>query len=294
MKCTYPMQAVRLSDGSIAFNLEHKNQIMRLSLPCGQCLSCRLEKVADWTTRLVHESKFHDEMMFITLTYQNDPITLIKKDVQNFMKRLRKSVYPKKIKFFACGEYGENYARPHYHIIVFGHEFPDKKHIKTTETGEKLYISDSLTNLWKRGICNFGNVTPASCRYVAGYVVKKITGARKDEYYQGRLPEFVTMSRGNRLNPENSIGRQWFDKYHNELFVDDFVIIDGKKSKIPKYYEKRMEKLYKKQLDDIKQKREFGAFIKTSSAPEEFTPQRLEAKAKCLALKLKQHKRELQ
>ena len=45
---------------------------------------------------------------------------------KKFMKRLRKRFKGKRIRFYMCGEYGEQFDRPHFHACIFGVDFPDK------------------------------------------------------------------------------------------------------------------------------------------------------------------------
>jgi hypothetical protein len=100
---------------------------------------------------------------------------LVKKHVQDFMKRLRRRYGP--CRFHAVGEYGEQFGRPHYHVTIFGHYLD----------------TDQITELWGKGRCLSDLVTQASCNYVAGYVVKKWTSA-SEEKLKGRPPEFSLMS----------------------------------------------------------------------------------------------------
>lgn len=98
-------------------------------VPCGKCPSCVKRRINAWSFRLMHEESVSSSVHWITLTYANEnlPIsgnnfaTLCKRDIQLFFKRLRKA-HPKghpRIKYFLCGEYGSQYERPHYHVIVF-------------------------------------------------------------------------------------------------------------------------------------------------------------------------------
>ena len=98
-----------------------------VSVPCGQCLSCRIDYSRDWAARCVHESQLHAVNSYITLTYDDfhlpDNYGLEKDALQKFMKRYRK-MFGKGIRFFGCGEYGEETSRPHYHLIIFGYDLP--------------------------------------------------------------------------------------------------------------------------------------------------------------------------
>lgn len=95
------------------------------------------------------------------------------------------------IKYFGCSEYGSLNQRPHYHFIVYGKVFGDRIKLKTTPSGSILYTSEELDSYWydeetgeKLGFTSVGDVTLASCRYVAGYVMKKAIGEeeRKEKY----------------------------------------------------------------------------------------------------------------
>lgn len=177
---------------------KNKDGVGYSSYPCGQCIACRLNKVRDWTIRLMHENKFHKHSVFLTLTYDNDHLpkdgSVHKEDVQNFMKRLRN--YRSGVRFFACGEYGEKYSRPHYHLIIFGLDVKDPLFKgKVYDNKSKGYYLKS--NLWKNGNMYIGDVTYSSCRYVASYVNKKQFGKKGQDFYvtKGIEPEFTLMSR---------------------------------------------------------------------------------------------------
>ena len=98
------------------------------------------------------------------------------------------------VRFFHCGEYGELLYRPHYHACLFGFDFSDKV-LWSTRGGVRLYRSKILEKLWTFGFSTIGDVTFESAAYVARYCTKKITGDKADEHYNGRSPEYVTMSR---------------------------------------------------------------------------------------------------
>lgn len=163
---------------------------------------------------------------------------------QKFMKRLRKSIHPKRIKFFHCGEYGELNQRPHYHALLFGHDFDDKVLYKT-HNDQRYYVSEKLNILWPFGFSIIGDVTFESAAYVARYQLKKITGKNSDQHYQRLNPEtgeinqvakeYATMSR------RPGIGRDWYKKFQKDVYPSDFVIRDGIKMKPPKFYDKLHE-----------------------------------------------------
>lgn len=185
MPCYKPLQAYRRTDSKqLSFNKhgEYTNTAAPLSIPCGQCTGCRLERSKQWAIRCVHEASLYEDNCFITLTYNKENLpkdfSLNKRDFQLFMKRLRKKYAPKQIRFYHCGEYGEpteynnHIARPHYHAIIFNHKFEDQILWKQ-KRGNELYISKELEELWPQGFSTIGSVTQDSAGYVARYLLKK-------------------------------------------------------------------------------------------------------------------------
>lgn len=224
----------------------------------------------------MHEASLHDDNSYITLTYNDDHLpldgSLDKKHFQDFMKRLRKEVSPIKIRFFHCGEYGEKFARPHYHALVFGYDFPDKKYFNTLR-GHKRYVSELLEKIWGKGFCLIGSVTFESAAYVARYIMKKITGDDAEHHYKildettGELtdvqPEYVTMS------TRPGIGHDWYQLYKGEIFPDDFIVIDGRKFPVPRYYTKLLERDDDALHADIKAQRVKAAYRQKDDATSE-------------------------
>lgn len=280
--CYKPLKAFKCADGSVSFTeLRRDNVIGDIKLPCGQCLGCRLDRAREWSVRCLHESKLHEENCFLTLTYNDENVpernSLDYRDFQLFMKRLRK--HANKVRFFMCGEYGETTARPHYHALLFGYNFPDRKPWGRTPHGHTTYRSELLEKLWTKGNSIIGNVTRESAGYVARYCLKKITGDAAEDHYNGRTPEFAHMS----LKP--GIGADYFRKFHNDILPNDYVIIDGYKIPVPKYY----ETLYEGDLEDIKHTRETYARTKAHNN----TPERLAVREEVTQAKVKQLKRSL-
>lgn len=176
-------------------------------VPCGHCADCRADYAREWSNRCLLELDDNGGFgCFLTLTYNDfnlplddDGPTLRKRDLQLFMKRLRWSFSDKRIRFFACGEYGSHTQRPHYHVILFGlglSDFGDcivKKHNKL---GHPLWISDRLSTIWPYGYHLIGSVTKESCDYVARYTIKKQFDLdSKGKYPAHVLPPFTLCSR---------------------------------------------------------------------------------------------------
>lgn len=195
MACTKPLNCFKsATSGKVYFT--PAIGLIPFQVPCGQCIGCRLERSRDWAVRCVHEAKLYKENCFITLTYDNQHLpangSLVRRDLTNFFKRLRKQ-YDHKIRYFACGEYGDKGQRPHYHAILFNHHFSDRRVFSAGKF--PLYISDQLASLWQFGHSIIGEMSFESAAYTARYCVKKITGKDAREHYGERLPEFSAMSR---------------------------------------------------------------------------------------------------
>lgn len=241
MACYSPLRAWQLESGEVVF-CERGDVLRDLVLPCGQCVGCLLERSRQWAMRCMHESQLHLDNSFVTLTYGDEHLpenaSLRYRDFQLFMKRLRKTGV--KARFFMCGEYGDQYGRPHFHACLFGVDFPDRVLFRKMASGCNLYTSRVLASLWPFGFCSIGDVTFESAAYVARYVIKKmlpkverlgIVDMSTGEL-QLKASEFVHMS----LKP--GIGHDWFLKYRLDVFENDYVIVKGRKCKPPIYYSK--------------------------------------------------------
>lgn len=207
----------------------------RIEIACGQCIGCRLDKARAWAIRCIHEATLYPNNMFLTLTYDDNHLpdgnTLVKSDLQKFLKRLRKHYAPTRIRFFACGEYGDRLARPHYHCLIFNLWPTDALYYK--KVGEhEMYTSSTLAGIWGKGWCPFGRITYDSASYTARYILKKITGDNADEHYQGRTPEFTQMSR------RPGIGREWYEKWKSDIYTHDKCVLPGGwVARPPSYYD---------------------------------------------------------
>lgn len=228
-----------------------------------------MESSRQWALRCVHEASLHEDNAFITLTYapENVPYggTLVKKDFQDFAKRLRKK-FRRKLSYYHCGEYGERTRRPHYHALLFGVDFPDKEAFKKSADGSQIFTSELLQRLWPQGFCTTGAITFESAAYVARYVMKKINGdAAKDHYrvvdpetgeVHDLLPEYTTMS----LKP--AIAKGWYEKFKSDAYPSDFLVLRGRKMKPPKYYDRLLELEDPEARAAIKARREQEALLR--------------------------------
>lgn len=235
----------------------------RITVPCGQCIGCRMNRAENWASRMMHEASLHDHNAFITLTYDDHHLpphgSLTPYDTTTFFKRLRKKLGGKKILYYYCGEYGENLSRPHYHIALFGYDFShDRVPHRQTQSGT-VYRSATLEKLWDKGFSEIGNLEYDSARYVAGYIQKKVNGKNAKNHYtkinnEGEIselhPEFARMSR------RPAIGLNWIQQFSSDIYNYDVAIVGDKKLRPPAYYDKFLKKTNPVRFDEIKMSRE--------------------------------------
>lgn len=180
---------------------------------CGQCVPCRINKRRLWAHRIMLEAVLHEENSFITLTYNDESLpegnTVVPRHLMLFMKRLRKSLDPKKVRFFGVGEYGEKSNRAHYHLALFGYG-PCRKTRTERKRNSCCEVCDRLQELWPYGTVYVGTIEEGSAEYIARYVCKKMTRP-DDERLLGRHPEFTRMS----LKP--GIGAGFMDEVASTL-----------------------------------------------------------------------------
>lgn len=291
MTCYHPLQGYRSKELTesgkyrIVFSPRDGYVDLPMTVPCGQCVGCRLSRSKQWAVRCMHEASLYDQNCFITLTYNDDNLprdkSLKLSHFQNFMKRLRKSA-GSGVRFYHCGEYGPKHGRPHYHAILFNFDFFDKRYLFSPE-GEKIYRSAELERLWPYGYSTVGDVTYQSAAYVARYIMKKVVGKGAEAYYEGRKPEYTTMSR------RPGIGKAWFTEFYEDVFPDDFVIVDGRKQSVPRYYDSLYEYTYPSDFESVKFRRR-----ERNKSPEVIwnnSPDRLAVRKEVLQAKLARLKR---
>lgn len=299
MPCTRPVHGYRGLDGKLKQG-GPTSHLDTLTVACGKCMGCRIDRTQDWTKRLLAELRMHDEACFVTLTYDEAhlpiDLSLDVRDWQLFADRFRKRFG--RFRYYQCGEYGEETDRPHHHAIIFGHDFySDRQLYRVTPYG-KLFTCEKLSRTWGKGHVVLGDVTPETCRYVAGYVQKKLYGDRAyDEYATAwapdhrtgellpqmwKRPPFATMS----LKP--GIGQSYIDKYGDEVYAFDQFVETGKPLRPPKFFDKWLAEKDPERLEHFQHERaERG-----KRYHEHNTPERLAARDRVGQYRAQQIKRD--
>lgn len=301
MPCFFPQPYRRKVGGGVTFNPAHAWQDLgAIKIPCNGCIGCRMDKAADWKTRLVHEASLHEAKIFGTATFADEHLpsdySVQVRTAQLFIKRVRKARGT--CRFFMVGEYGDQFQRPHYHFLFFGQDFAhDRQPWTKSKSGELLYRSPQLERLWGFGEVTISPLTPETAGYCARYALKKVNGSRAEDHYTrvhpltGEVvrvnPEFITMS------TRPGIGYDWLERFKMDVFPSDFVTIEGRKCAVPKYYTRKLAQSQGDGLLTDADKLKLGRIQNAQSRAEDNTPERLAVREEVLQLRALQLKREL-
>ncbi len=225
MQCITPLQVRNKSK-------DYKDQNLYSTVPCGKCVPCLKRRASHWSFRINEEAKHSSSAYFLTLTYEITPTsdngypTLYKKDFQNFLKRLRKLCPTNKLKYYACGEYGTQTQRPHYHAIILN--------LPKSIGHNPILIQDT----WQNGHVMSVPSNQKTINYVVGYMCKGRFEPQSD--HDDRSPEFSLMSK--------KMGMQYLtDKmvaYYRNRQIACIVKEGGQIMSMPRYYK---EKIFTKQ-----------------------------------------------
>lgn len=229
-------------------NITPKGSVGSISVPCGVCIQCRINKTMEWATRCLYESEDHKVSCFITLTYDDDHLpeygSLDFKSIADFWKRVRKHYYGSSkgdLKYYLCGEYGPTTLRPHYHAAVFDVDFESENWIEfKRDSSGPHYTSPLLLRLWPFGFNEVGLVTPDRLRYVAGYIQKKQLGGSSvyysdnhlvppDQRYSKNLGVNALKRDADRLTELflRKKGRVFSKYYAHKLGLNEITTVDG-------------------------------------------------------------------
>lgn len=272
MACHLPIPAYLGVDGAIKFQRKEAVAGKRglVHLPCGVCRGCKADKAREWSIRCFHESQCHAENSFINPTYSPDRLppygTLDPRDLELFFKRLRRCTGVQ-FRYFAAGEYGEMRGRPHYHICLFGYSPPRDRVGGRSDTGQPLFHSDLLHDIWGKGHILFSDFTPATARYTAHYTANKLKKFALDEIdpetglkpYErrdrvtGEIHHLVHEFQRSSLKP--GLGIPWLEKHWREGFPADSVVMDGREYPVPRAYWEWLKKHHPETAKEVFEKR---------------------------------------
>lgn len=231
MQCFNPIR-LKMKCKPYSFSVVTEERFV--DVPCGKCAACLSKRRCDWMTRLFFEYHDHSRGAFVTLTYNDDNLptvvdketgacvgTLVKRDLQLFMKRLRKRL-GNGIRFFAVGEYGSTTFRPHYHMLLFGYP-------------RNCDIGRIIGESWKMGFVSVGSVTGSSINYCTKYVL--IGGI--DEDFFGYLDRIGALRPFMQCSRRPFIGHSYINddtkRYHRENNTL-MIVKEGVKVPMPRLF----------------------------------------------------------
>lgn len=211
---------------------------LRQILPCGKCAFCIKKQIDAWCLRISHEMEISSSAHFLTLTYNDEHLPeggeLKKTDLQAYFKRVRK--HNKGLRYFAVGEYGSKFKRPHYHAVVFNVD--DLSILQKAWTS----ILDQKTGEFiEMGHMTGSKATMGRIRYMVSYMALPQDVTHKN-------PPFRIMSR----NP--GLGKNYVDKMikHHRARSDSVVMVLDTPNAMPRYYkDKIFTNRYQKRLIQV-------------------------------------------
>lgn len=217
MQCLQPINIPNPKFGKVA------GEMKRLLVPCGRCYACLSRKRQDWALRLNYELRRSSSAKFITLTYDDQFLPVDdqgrpcfdKSHIQKFFKSLR-HYSVNKLKYYLVSEYGGQFGRPHYHLILYN--FDDSE-----------LLESCLTQYWPYGFHQVGTVTPESINYVSGYFLTK------SENLNPENPPFTMSSKGLGSSYIEDL-KDWHNSGDNRFFSP----VAGYRQSLPRYYKERI------------------------------------------------------
>lgn len=235
MRCIRPLKAGFDRNGDITYSSRQRDPaLVGFEFECRKCLPCRLNLAREKAIRCWHQSKYHENNIFLTLTYNEKSLEsprLNYEHFQEFIAKLRESngrEPENRITYMVTGEYGEKNKRPHWHAIIFNYSPKDGKLLRTTEREEKVFRSETVERLWDKGNTEYGEVTIDSAGYVARYAAKKLVHGRDQEHDYHPI---------HKTSSKRAIGRSWIEENYLHTFENGFIVgPDGQQLKIPRYY----------------------------------------------------------
>lgn len=199
---------------------------------CGSCHACRINYTSSWTLRCLYELSCWDSASFCTFTYNDESLpkdySLHPEHLTKFWKDLRYNLNSRKIKYYACGEYGDKFKRPHYHAIIFGLDCWSK------DDREAVKDAWQLCDPWffdpsGRGMLE---VCREDIAYVTGYVQKKLSGVLAEQEYGDKVRPFSRCS--------NGLGLDFARQNSERIVKNGFTYLNGKKVGIPRYFRDKL------------------------------------------------------
>jgi hypothetical protein len=279
-------ETVQFGKEYIFFNdkyLNRFNVVKEVYVPCGKCIQCVISRSKSWEIRSLFELQNYSKSVCLTLTYNDENLPQYRseiykddnvyylpdskngiinyKDVQDFVKRLRKRFkFKREIKYICSCEYGsEGTFRPHYHLILFNFDIDllgedySKLRYRVSKKGTVLYKSPILESIWNKGFVDVGKVDVQSCRYVSQYCCKNFLKTRGKDYVKKilNLKNFVSREC---IHASQGLGLSTFRRNYRSIIESNFIKYGSFAYAIPKYFYNKLETINNKLFQIVKKK----------------------------------------
>lgn len=222
-------------------------------IPCGQCFCCRLDLQKKYCDRMFCAWHSHDVSAFVTFTYDDEHLiikdgfcnaSLSKDDLHKYLDNIKHQLKNVDFEYFACGEYGDKFNRPHYHVLFFGLDYQ--------------YHRKFFEKTWKKGLVKVLPCTSKAFKYVSKYIVKDTAFDNAHYYDLGLVPPFRKFSRG--------LGSKVFNQYLDDIFRFGYFVYKGRQIVVNRYYFNRLtlhsplSRVYREQcIDDVFRQRQLDS-----------------------------------
>lgn len=202
--------------------------------PCGKCPACQQNKRQSLSNRFLLESAFcGGPTYFATITYSDENLPIYngqpcfnKKEIQKFIKRFRKLV--PQFKYFLTCEYGEQTARPHYHMLLF-----------FSQPIEQIVVSKAFEKEWKNGFTKLSLSSDSRLAYAAKYCLKQ------DAYLFQNLPNDDPRKPFRLFSSRPGIGSSAIDFINQYIYNDGNIrtefSVSGKKITFDQYFKRHID-----------------------------------------------------
>lgn len=140
----------------------------------------------------------------------------------------------KKIKQVMSAEYGDTFGRKHFHGIIFNHSFADVRDTGyVSQKGNKIYTSDALRSVWKKGNVQVEEITFDLALYVGSYITDPLEG---DPNFGFRKSQYGRLGKG--------IGEAWIRKNWRHVLAAGKIITLKAEYPIPRYFLRKIQQWY--------------------------------------------------
>lgn len=149
---------------------------IKVPVPCGQCMPCRINKRQSWLLRCLLESRYASTSSFWTLTFEDGSLGEASKKwtLYEFFRRIRSWEHQhgntSPIRYFGCLDFGGTYGRPHYHLLIWNlrARYTEPEGYRSGLPRLRYHIPE-----WPYGHVDIGEFNLKTSRYVTRYIAEK-------------------------------------------------------------------------------------------------------------------------